>query len=140
VTTLLASAANNPSTFFSEAYLYHDFAHLTIVPSAIRTDAHIPDPPTIAGSQHKSPGAHAGVGIGRGGRWQVTLSGKSATVEREVDGGVETLRMGLPAVFTSDLRLNEPRYATLPNIMKARAPPYLLSFSSSFFLPFFSLV
>jgi hypothetical protein len=138
VTTLLASAANNPPTFFSVAYSHHDFAHLPIVPSAIRTDAHIPDPPMIAGSQPKSPGAHAGVG--RGGRWQVTLSGKSATVEREVDGGVETLRMGLPAVFTSDLRLNEPRYATLPNIMKARAPPYLLSVSPSFFLPFFSLV
>ncbi len=43
---------------------------------------------------------------------------KDATVVREVDGGMETLRMRLPAVVTSDLRLNEPRYATLPNIMK----------------------
>ncbi|KAG6554453.1 hypothetical protein Mapa_003831 [Marchantia paleacea] len=42
------------------------------------------------------------------------------TVEREVDGGLETLRLQLPAVITTDLRLNEPRYATLPNIMKAK--------------------
>merc|ERR1711865_1044459 len=45
---------------------------------------------------------------------------KSATVEREVDSGIQTIRVGLPAVITADLRLNEPRYATLPNIMKAR--------------------
>lgn len=42
------------------------------------------------------------------------------TVEREVDGGIETIKMDLPAVVTADLRLNEPRYATLPNIMKAK--------------------
>ncbi|MFZ9525001.1 MAG: electron transfer flavoprotein subunit beta/FixA family protein, partial [Burkholderiaceae bacterium] len=41
-------------------------------------------------------------------------------VTREVDGGLETLRMPLPAVITTDLRLNEPRYVTLPNIMKAK--------------------
>lgn len=45
---------------------------------------------------------------------------KSATVTREIDGGLQTLSMGLPAVITADLRLNEPRYATLPNIMKAK--------------------
>lgn len=45
---------------------------------------------------------------------------KSATVTREVDGGLETLEIPLPAVVTSDLRLNEPRYASLPGIMKAR--------------------
>jgi electron transfer flavoprotein alpha/beta subunit len=44
---------------------------------------------------------------------------KRATVKREIDGGLETLAMMLPAVITADLRLNEPRYATLPNIMKA---------------------
>ncbi|XP_063175197.1 electron transfer flavoprotein subunit beta isoform X2 [Chroicocephalus ridibundus] len=44
-------------------------------------------------------------------------------VEREVDGGLETLRLRLPAVLTADLRLNEPRYATLPNIMKAKKKP-----------------
>lgn len=44
--------------------------------------------------------------------------GKRITVSREIDGGLETLRMGLPAVVTTDLRLNEPRYASLPNIMK----------------------
>jgi len=46
-----------------------------------------------------------------------------ATVEREVDGGLETLELPLPAVITTDLRLNEPRYATLPNIMKAKKKP-----------------
>jgi len=46
-----------------------------------------------------------------------------ATVTREVDGGLETLRMQLPAVVTTDLRLNEPRYVTLPNIMKAKKKP-----------------
>ncbi len=45
---------------------------------------------------------------------------KSAKVTREVDGGLETLEVSLPAVVTSDLRLNEPRYASLPGIMKAR--------------------
>uniref|UniRef100_A0A0B6YS36 Electron transfer flavoprotein subunit beta n=1 Tax=Arion vulgaris TaxID=1028688 RepID=A0A0B6YS36_9EUPU len=44
-------------------------------------------------------------------------------VEREIDGGLETIKVKLPAVFTSDLRLNEPRYATLPNIMKAKKKP-----------------
>ncbi len=48
---------------------------------------------------------------------------KSATVTREIDGGLETLTISLPAVVTTDLRLNEPRYATLPNIMKAKKKP-----------------
>lgn len=47
----------------------------------------------------------------------------TAMVDREVDGGLETLCLGLPAVITSDLRLNQPRYATLPNIMKAKSKP-----------------
>ena len=46
-----------------------------------------------------------------------------ATVSREVDGGAETLSLTLPAVVTTDLRLNEPRYVTLPNIMKAKKKP-----------------
>ena len=46
---------------------------------------------------------------------------KSITVTREIDGGLETLKMGLPAIVTTDLRLNEPRYASLPNIMKVRS-------------------
>ena len=46
-----------------------------------------------------------------------------ATVKREIDGGLETLSMPLPALITADLRLNEPRYATLPNIMKAKKKP-----------------
>ena len=47
----------------------------------------------------------------------------SATVTREVDGGLETVKLKLPAVVTTDLRLNEPRYASLPNIMKAKSKP-----------------
>ena len=46
-----------------------------------------------------------------------------ATVTREVDGGLETIKLTLPAVITTDLRLNEPRYVTLPNIMKAKKKP-----------------
>jgi len=49
--------------------------------------------------------------------------GDSVSVTREVDGGVETVRARLPLVITTDLRLNEPRYATLPNIMKAKKKP-----------------
>ena len=49
--------------------------------------------------------------------------GMRATVKREIDGGLETLSMTLPALVTTDLRLNEPRYATLPNIMKAKKKP-----------------
>eukprot|EP00802_Teleaulax_amphioxeia_P016516 Tamp_16637.p1 GENE.Tamp_16637~~Tamp_16637.p1 ORF type:complete len:257 (+),score=67.15 Tamp_16637:142-912(+) len=51
---------------------------------------------------------------------EVAIADGTATVTREVDGGLETLEMKLPAVITADLRLNEPRYATLPNIMKAK--------------------
>lgn len=51
---------------------------------------------------------------------KVELEGDNLTVTREVDGGVETLRAKLPMIVTTDLRLNEPRYASLPNIMKAK--------------------
>lgn len=51
---------------------------------------------------------------------KLTIVGDRATVIREVDGGLETLSLKLPAVVTTDLRLNEPRYASLPNIMKAK--------------------
>jgi electron transfer flavoprotein beta subunit len=53
----------------------------------------------------------------------VQVSGGSATVTREIDGGLESVEMKLPAVITTDLRLNTPRYATLPNIMKAKKKP-----------------
>jgi electron transfer flavoprotein beta subunit len=53
----------------------------------------------------------------------VTVEGDSATVTREVDGGLQTIKVKLPAVITVDLRLNEPRYASLPNIMKAKKKP-----------------
>ncbi|MDN6887396.1 electron transfer flavoprotein subunit beta/FixA family protein [Variovorax sp. CAN2819] len=51
---------------------------------------------------------------------KVEVAGDKATVTREVDGGLETVSLTLPAVITTDLRLNEPRYVTLPNIMKAK--------------------
>ncbi len=53
----------------------------------------------------------------------LTIEDGAATVTREVDGGLETIRVALPAVVTTDLRLNEPRYASLPNIMKAKKKP-----------------
>jgi electron transfer flavoprotein beta subunit len=54
---------------------------------------------------------------------RIEIAAGRAKVTREVDGGLETLSLKLPAVLTTDLRLNEPRYATLPNIMKARQKP-----------------
>ncbi|CAN7570304.1 electron transfer flavoprotein subunit beta/FixA family protein [Pseudomonas umsongensis] len=54
---------------------------------------------------------------------KLAFDGDSLQVTREVDGGLETIQLGLPAVVTSDLRLNEPRYASLPNIMKAKKKP-----------------
>ena len=54
---------------------------------------------------------------------KVVIAGGKAAVTREVDGGLETLELTMPAVVTTDLRLNEPRYATLPNIMKAKKKP-----------------
>jgi electron transfer flavoprotein beta subunit len=54
---------------------------------------------------------------------EVTVEGDSVTVKREVDGGLETVKLALPAIVTTDLRLNEPRYASLPNIMKAKSKP-----------------
>jgi electron transfer flavoprotein beta subunit len=54
---------------------------------------------------------------------KVDIQGDDVTVKREIDGGLETIELRLPAVVTTDLRLNEPRYATLPNIMKAKKKP-----------------
>jgi electron transfer flavoprotein beta subunit len=54
---------------------------------------------------------------------KVDIDGDAVVVTREVDGGLETVRLSLPAIVTSDLRLNEPRYASLPNIMKAKKKP-----------------
>ncbi len=54
---------------------------------------------------------------------KVEVEGEAVNVTREVDGGLETVRLNLPAVVTTDLRLNEPRYASLPNIMKAKSKP-----------------
>ena len=54
---------------------------------------------------------------------KVEVSGDSVAVTREVDGGLETVSLKTPAIITTDLRLNEPRYASLPNIMKAKSKP-----------------
>lgn len=54
---------------------------------------------------------------------KLAIEGDKALVTREVDGGLETLQLSLPAVVSTDLRLNEPRYASLPNIMKAKRKP-----------------
>ncbi len=54
---------------------------------------------------------------------KLVIEGDAAAVTREVDGGLETLKIKLPAVITTDLRLNEPRYPSLPNIMKAKKKP-----------------
>jgi len=54
---------------------------------------------------------------------KVVINGQEAQVTREVDGGLETIAIPLPAIITTDLRLNTPRYATLPNIMKAKKKP-----------------
>jgi len=55
---------------------------------------------------------------------KIVVEGESATVTREVDGGLETIKVPLPCVVSTDLRLNEPRYAALPNLMKAKKKPF----------------
>ncbi len=54
---------------------------------------------------------------------EITVDGDSVIVKREIDGGLETVKLAMPAIVTTDLRLNEPRYASLPNIMKAKSKP-----------------
>ena len=54
---------------------------------------------------------------------EITVEGDAVVVKREIDGGLETVKLALPAIVTTDLRLNEPRYASLPNIMKAKSKP-----------------
>ena len=54
---------------------------------------------------------------------EIAIEGDSVVVKREIDGGLETVKLTLPAIVTADLRLNEPRYASLPNIMKAKNKP-----------------
>ncbi len=54
---------------------------------------------------------------------EVTVEGDSIVVKRDIDGGLETVKLALPAIVTVDLRINEPRYASLPNIMKAKSKP-----------------
>ena len=63
---------------------------------------------------------------------KLDVSGDAATVTREVDGGLQTIRVKLPAIVTVDLRLNEPRYASLPNIMKAKTKPLAMRTPADF--------
>jgi electron transfer flavoprotein beta subunit len=63
---------------------------------------------------------------------ELAVADGKAVVTREVDGGLQTISVGLPAVLTVDLRLNEPRYASLPNIMKAKAKPLALKTPADF--------
>ena len=63
---------------------------------------------------------------------KLEIADGSATVTREVDGGLQTLRLKLPAVITADLRLNTPRYASLPNVMKARQKPLAVKPAAEF--------
>ncbi|MDR3449767.1 MAG: electron transfer flavoprotein subunit beta/FixA family protein [Alphaproteobacteria bacterium] len=62
----------------------------------------------------------------------ISVEGDAVVVKREVDGGLETVRLALPAVVTTDLRLNEPRYASLPNIMKAKSKPLAIRTPADF--------
>ncbi|MCU0906892.1 MAG: electron transfer flavoprotein subunit beta/FixA family protein [Rhodobacteraceae bacterium] len=63
---------------------------------------------------------------------KVDIADGAATVTREVDGGLQTIRVQLPAIVTVDLRLNEPRYASLPNIMKAKTKPLAMKTPADF--------
>ena len=54
---------------------------------------------------------------------KVEIAGDTAKVTREIDGGLQTIEIKMPAIVTTDLRLNQPRYASLPNIMKAKKKP-----------------
>jgi electron transfer flavoprotein beta subunit len=63
---------------------------------------------------------------------ELTITGDRARVVREVDAGLQTLELDLPAVITADLRLNEPRYASLPNIMKAKTKPLVVRSAAEF--------
>lgn len=63
---------------------------------------------------------------------ELIVDGETITVTREVDGGLQTLSLSLPAVITTDLRLNEPRYASLPNIMKAKRKPLAVKAAAEF--------
>ncbi|MGL1955796.1 MAG: electron transfer flavoprotein subunit beta/FixA family protein [Colwellia sp.] len=63
---------------------------------------------------------------------EIEVDGEKIKVTREIDGGLQTLSLNLPAIITADLRLNEPRYASLPNIMKAKRKPLVVKAASDF--------
>jgi electron transfer flavoprotein beta subunit len=63
---------------------------------------------------------------------EVVIDGEKVQVTREIDGGLQTVELSLPAIVTTDLRLNEPRYATLPNIMKAKRKPLVVKAAEDF--------
>lgn len=63
---------------------------------------------------------------------ELVIDGEKAKVTREIDGGLQTVELNLPAIVTTDLRLNEPRYASLPNIMKAKRKPLAVKAAADF--------
>jgi len=63
---------------------------------------------------------------------KVEMAGEKVNVTREIDGGLETVALSIPAIVTTDLRLNEPRYASLPNIMKAKSKPMVTKSPSDY--------
>ncbi|MEQ1688152.1 MAG: electron transfer flavoprotein subunit beta/FixA family protein, partial [Sphingopyxis sp.] len=63
---------------------------------------------------------------------EVSVADGAATVKREIDGGLQTVSVKCPAIITTDLRLNEPRYASLPNIMKAKSKPMAVKTPADF--------
>ncbi|MCW8108668.1 electron transfer flavoprotein subunit beta/FixA family protein [Alteromonas ponticola] len=71
---------------------------------------------------------------------EVTIEGDKVNVTREIDGGLQTVALNLPAVVTTDLRLNEPRYASLPNIMKAKRKPLDVKSAADYGVPLESKV
>ena len=87
-------------------------------PKGYRVQVNFPEATTLA---TEADVRVAGVPVGK--VRKVEVGDGSVTVAREVDGGAETVKLKLPAVVTTDLRLNEPRYASLPNIMKAKSKP-----------------
>jgi electron transfer flavoprotein beta subunit len=85
-------------------------ANTVAAAAKIGADVHV----LIAGSECGEAAAAAS---------KIAVNGEQADVTREIDGGLENLTIKLPAVITTDLRLNEPRYVTLPNIMKSKKKP-----------------
>lgn len=113
ITTEKPVDSNGAARLLSEVYKKGDFGLVLMGKQAIDTDRN--QTPQMLAALLKLPQACFAS--------KITLEEGYAMVEREVDGGIETVKLSLPAVISADLRLNEPRYASLPNIMKAKKKP-----------------